>query len=122
MIFQNIFKQKILKTAYAIHADKWSKDASAFVQVVKQWSAIGEEGAMKEVVIKAYVESLRFVWFIMCVLAAVALMASIFWTEEISLERELETDQGFIHDRKNKDYNLKSKSPIVDEEQALGSS
>jgi hypothetical protein len=115
VIFQNIFKQKILKTAYEMHADEWSKDASAFVQVVKQWNKIGDEGAMREVVVKAYVESLRSVWLVMTVLSAAAFLASVFWTQEISLERALETDQGFIHDRKDR-----QRSPGEDEEHGLG--
>jgi len=120
VIFQNVFKKKILNTAYAMNASAWSKDASAFVQVVKQWSTVGEEGVMKEVVVKAYVESLRFVWFIMCVLAAVAFLASVFWTKEISLERELETEQGFRYDNK-KSENEKSRAIVSDEERALDS-
>lgn len=110
-IFQNIFKQKLEKTAYAIYASEWSKDASAFVQVVKLWSNTGEEGVMKQVVIEAYVESLRFVWLIMCVLAAAAFMASVCFTKELSLERELETEQGFIHDRKSKVLSVDEEQP-----------
>jgi hypothetical protein len=98
-----------------MHAGEWSKDASAFVQVVKLWSTTGEEGVMKEVVINAYVESLRLFWIVMCVLAGVAFMTSLLCTKELSLERELETEQGFIHDRK-------SKNPSVDEEQPHSSS
>lgn len=115
VIFQNIFKQKLKATVYATHAAEWSRDASAFVQVVNMWSDAGDEGVMKTAVIKTYIESLRFVWITMCVLAAVAFMASVVWTQELSLERELETEQGFIHDRK-------SKSAHVDEEQPEDSS
>lgn len=121
MIFQNVFKQKLLKSAYALHADEWSKDASALVQVVKTWSTLGEEGVMKEAVIKAYVQGLQFVWFIMTVLAAMAFMASVFWTKELSLGRELETDQGFIHDRRSRNLFTKEKGMIVDEEVAMNS-
>jgi len=98
VIFQNTFKKKVLATAYSTFADEWSREASSFVQVVKAWSDIGEEGVMKEVVIRAYVESLRMVWCVMCVLAGGASIASLVWTREISLERELETEQGFRYD------------------------
>ncbi|KAH8650274.1 MFS multidrug transporter-like protein [Tricladium varicosporioides] len=98
VIFQNVFKKKLLATAYSAFADSWSRDASSFVQVVKAWSDIGEEGLMKEVVIMAYVESLRMVWCVMCALAGGASIASLVWTREISLERELETEQGFRYD------------------------
>ena len=98
VIFQNSFKKKILATVYSSFADEWSRDASSFVQVVKAWSDIGEEAVMKEVVIRAYVESLRMVWCVMCMLAGAAFIASLVWTDELSLERELETEQGFRYD------------------------
>ncbi len=98
VIFQNVFKKKILATAYSTFADNWSRDGSSFVQVVKAWSDIGEEGVMKEAVIMAYVESLRMVWCVMCALAGGVSIASLVWTREISLERELETEQGFRYD------------------------
>jgi hypothetical protein len=109
VIFQNVLKKKILATAYSTFADEWSRDASSFVQVVKAWSDIGEEGVMKEVVIKAYIESLRMVWCIMCLLAGAAFIASLVWTREISLERKLQTEQGFR-------YDSEKKRPTVDEE------
>jgi hypothetical protein len=112
-IFQNVLKKKILATAYSMFADEWSRDASSFVQVVKAWSDIGEEGVMKEVVIRAYIESLRMVWCVMCVLAGAAFISTLVWTREISLERELETEQGFRHDAKRK-------RPTVDYETASG--
>ena len=98
VIFQNTFKKKILATVYSSFADEWSRDASSFVQVVKAWSDIGEEAVMKEAVIRAYVESLRMVWCVMCALAGAAFIASLVWTNELSLERELETEQGFRYD------------------------
>ena len=82
------------------------------MQVVKAWNDIGEEGVMKEVVIRAYIESLRMVWCVTCVLAGVAFIASLVWTREISLERDLETEQGFRYDGAEK-------WPIVDEEHVL---
>ena len=102
VIFQNVLKKKILATAYSTFADEWSRDASSFVQVVKAWSDIGAEGVMKEVVIKTYVESLRMVWCIMCLLAGAAFIASLVWTSEISLERKLQTEQGFRYDSEKK--------------------
>jgi hypothetical protein len=98
VIFQNVFKKKILATAYSTFADNWSRDASSFVQVVKAWSDIREEGVMKEAVIMDYVKSLRMVWCVMYALAGGASIASLVWTREISLERELETEQGFRYD------------------------
>lgn len=102
VIFQNTLKKKVLLTAYKANAEVWSRDASSFVQVVKSWSNAGAEGEMKEVVIQAYVESLRMVWMVMTVLAGAAFVASLVWTAEISLERELETEQGFRYDSDEK--------------------
>lgn len=76
---------------------------------------------MKETVIKAYVEGLQFVWLIMCVLAALAFVASLLGTKEISLGRELETEQGFIHNNKSRYSDTKGnggKVSLVDEENA----
>ncbi|KAE8440809.1 hypothetical protein EG329_006541 [Mollisiaceae sp. DMI_Dod_QoI] len=101
VIFQNTFKNKILSTAYSASASAWARDASSLVQVVKTWSTEGEEGIMKETVVHAYVESLRMVWILMCVFAGLMFIASVLWIKEISLERELETEQGFRYDVKN---------------------
>ncbi|CZR51713.1 related to putative multidrug transporter [Phialocephala subalpina] len=101
VIFQNTFKNKILNTAYSSFADEWSRDSSSLVQVVKAWSREGEEGIMREVVVKAYVDSLRMVWIIMCVFAGLMFIASVLWIKDISLERALETEQGFRYDAKN---------------------
>jgi hypothetical protein len=100
VIFQNTFNFKILATPYASHAEEWSRNASAFVQVVKMWSREGEEGVMREAVIGAYVESLRMVWIVMCIFAGVIFVASLIWIGEISLAREIETEQGFRYDGK----------------------
>lgn len=103
VIFQNTIKKKLLRTAYAMYADEWSNDATAFVQVVKTWSTTGDEGVMRKVVIQAYIESLQMVWIVMCILCGVAFLASLIWTKEISLNRELETEQGFRYDVKRAD-------------------
>jgi hypothetical protein len=80
------------------------------VQIVKAWSDIGEEGVMKEAVIMAYVESLRMVWCVMCALAGGASIASLVWTREISLERKLETEQGFRYDMEDIDEEVVTSS------------
>ncbi|PQE32818.1 mfs multidrug transporter protein [Rutstroemia sp. NJR-2017a WRK4] len=97
VIFQNTFKKKILNTAYAGHALEWSKDASAFVQIVKTWSNAGAEGEMKVVVIRAYVESLRMVWIVMCAVVGLAFLMNLIFIKEIALSREIKSDQAFDH-------------------------
>jgi hypothetical protein len=101
VIFQNTLKRKIKVTAYSMYAGEWSRDASALVEIIKGWSRDGEEGLMREAVVTAYVESLQMVWLVMCILAFVMFAANLIWTDELSLNRELETEQGFIHDLKN---------------------
>jgi len=71
--------------------------------VVKYWSKEGEEGLMREAVVTAYVESLRMVWIVMTIFAGVIFVASLIWIDELSLTRDLETEQGFIYEVKNGD-------------------
>jgi hypothetical protein len=96
VVFQNTFKKCIQTTLYSSFADEWSRNASAFVHIVKMWSHEGEEGLMREVAINADVESLRRVWIVMCGLGGLAFISSLIGITEISLERELATEQGFI--------------------------
>ena len=98
VIFQNTFKRKIEQTAYSKYAAAWATDASAFVQVVKAWSSEGDEGIMKAVVVEAYVKSLQMVWIVMCIFAAVVFITSLIFVKEISLDRDLDTDQGFRYE------------------------
>lgn len=102
VIFQNSFKRKLKQTAYAQFAEAWSLNASAFVQVVKTWSSEGDEGVMKAVVVKAYVDSLQTVWIVMCVVAGISFIASLIFVKELSLEKDLDTDQGFQYDHDRK--------------------
>lgn len=55
---------------------------------------------MKAAVLNAYVDGLRAMHIVMTVLGLVAFVCSLIWIKEISLDRELETQQGFIHDAK----------------------
>ncbi|RAL59143.1 hypothetical protein DID88_006699 [Monilinia fructigena] len=112
VIFQNTFQSKILKTAYAVHANEWSKDASAFVQIVKAWPNAGAEGEMKQVVIGAYVHSLKMVWIVMCALAGLAFVNSLLFTKEIAMSGELETDQGFDYEYKERKWRSSSRTIV----------
>jgi hypothetical protein len=112
VILQNTFKTKILATAYASQAEEWSRNASAFVQIVRMWSSEGEQGVMREVVIRAYVDSLRMVWIVMCIFAGVIFVASLIWIGEISLTREIETEQGFRYGgKKCQDAEVQTERP-----------
>lgn len=97
--FQNIFKRKLLSSAnpwLVQNAADFARDASALVLVVKKM----EDGDTKSELVLAYVESLRVLWIVMCVFAGVAFVLSLIWTKDVSLDRELETEQGFRHDVK----------------------
>lgn len=92
-IFQNRVKDNM--EGYANLADKaveYSKDASALVEVIKKMPPAMVE--VKKNIVTSYVDSLRFVWLVMCGLAIIALLLSTH-TKGITLERELETEQGF---------------------------
>ncbi|KAG9245097.1 MFS multidrug transporter-like protein [Calycina marina] len=113
VMFQNTFRKKVLRTAYAENADLYSKNAAAMVQIVRAWPDDGALGVEKAVMKGVYVESLQMVWVIMCALGGVAFLTSLCFTKEISLERELETEQGFIGDERKS----KSRRVTFDEEQ-----
>jgi hypothetical protein len=99
VIFQNQMKKKML--TYPLLADKaaeYSKDAAGLVQIIKALPA----GEMKDQLKDSYADALKYIWIVMTVLGAVALIASI-WTREIPLDRALETEQGFQEKRRSKD-------------------
>lgn len=93
-IFQNQVKKNM--SQYADLADKaveYSKDASALVEFIKKMPA--SQDAVKGELITSYVDSLRMLWLVMFVLALFALVIATIYTRGISLERGLETEQGF---------------------------
>ncbi|KAL8938260.1 MAG: hypothetical protein Q9211_003289 [Gyalolechia sp. 1 TL-2023] len=98
-VFQNQMKTKLLAyPALASKADEYSRDASSLVQIIK---------AMKDDVIKenlqhAYADSLKVVWLTMCGFAGVGLILSL-WTKGLDMNKPLETEQGFIDQKKGKD-------------------
>ncbi|KAF2760573.1 MFS general substrate transporter [Pseudovirgaria hyperparasitica] len=96
-IFQNEMKRNIEGIpALASSAAALSKDASSLVQLIKSWPA--SQAVVKAELIVAYVDSLRTIWIVMAALAGLAFVLSAIFTKGKSLERELETDQGFLHD------------------------
>jgi hypothetical protein len=92
-IFQNAFKHKLsLNPALRIKSSQWARDASAIVQIVK---ALPDSNKFKGEIVTAYVDSFRVIWMVMCILASVALLLSLVLVKDISLDRKLETEQGF---------------------------
>ena len=50
----------------------------------------------------AYVDSVRLIYIVLCALAGVALFASLF-IKGYSLDRALDTEQGFKHEKKSEE-------------------
>lgn len=99
VIFQNQIKRQILSHALiASFADQWAADWSALVEVIKAMPS----GEAKDLLVKSYADALKIVWAVVCGLAFVGLLSS-FATEGLSLDRDLETDQGFVGDRRSGD-------------------
>ncbi|KAL8697132.1 MAG: hypothetical protein Q9224_002454 [Gallowayella concinna] len=98
-IFQNQVKTKLLSyPALASKADEYSKDASRLVQIIKAM----QDGIVKEDLKHAYADSLKVVWATMCGLAGVGLILSL-WTKGLDMNKPLETEQGFLEERKTAD-------------------
>lgn len=101
-IFQNRLTAILLDSSNPVvvaNAKDWARDASALVEVIKAL----QDQAIKQELVTAYVDSLRAIWEVMCVFSACMFLLSVAFTKDISLDRELETDQGFIHKRKVSD-------------------
>jgi hypothetical protein len=91
VVFQNVLRMKLegIKGLEGM-AVEWSKDAAGLIQTIG-----GLEGKVREQVVSAYADGLKVVWVTMCGLAGLALVSNLF-VKEYSLERELETEQGFV--------------------------
>jgi hypothetical protein len=99
VIFQNHLKQKLLTFPdLAPMAVEYSKDASSLIQIIKTMPA----GPMKEELKIGFVEALKYVWLVMCILGAVALVIN-FGVKQLSIDQEMGTEQGFKHEAKKAD-------------------
>ena len=101
VIFQNRLQHILSTSSNAVlvaNADNWARDASALVEFIRTLPVTD----VKQQLVTGYVDSLRVIWIVMCALCGVAFLLSLGFMKNISLERPLETDQGFIHDRKSK--------------------
>ena len=102
VIFQNRLTAILLASSSPVlvsNSRHLARDASGLVEVIKSL----RDQAIKQELVTAYVNSLRVIWEVMCALSGVMLLLSVTFTKDISLDRELETDQGFIHDWKVSD-------------------
>lgn len=96
-IFQNNVKRQILKhPSIAAHASEYALDATVLVEIIKAMP----DSLPKTDLIQSYADALKIVWATMAGLSGAALIASL-WTQHFSLDRVLETDQGFKHEEKD---------------------
>jgi len=99
-IFQNEVKKKMLNyDLLAPLAEQYAQNASGLVEIIKAMP----EGLMKTQLVQSYADALKYVWLVSCICAAVAFLVS-FATEELPVDRELVTEQGFrdakkVHDQ-----------------------
>ncbi|KAF2789255.1 MFS general substrate transporter [Melanomma pulvis-pyrius CBS 109.77] len=99
VIFQNQMKKKMLTyPLLADMADEYSRDAAGLVQIIKALPA----GDAKDQLRESYTDALKYIWIVMTVFAAVALIASVF-TKGYALDQALDTEQGFVEKKSEKD-------------------
>lgn len=96
-VFQNQIKMRLgTYPALASNAERYSRDAAALVQIIKDFPR--ERGDAKGQLVQSYADALKVVWATMCGLSAVAMVASA-WTVGLDMDRPLETEQGFWVER-----------------------
>jgi hypothetical protein len=95
VIFQNQIRTKILGyPLIADMADAYSQDATALVRVIGSM----EDGDAKVQLIQAFADALKVIWIVMCVLAGIAGISSLF-IRGYSLDQTHVTEQGFDYGR-----------------------
>lgn len=57
------------------------------------------ESVARTDLVQSYADALKVIWIVMCGLSAVAFVASL-WTQHFDLDRELETEQGFVEQKR----------------------
>ena len=91
VIFQNQMKKKMLTfPLLADLASEYSRDAAGLVEIIKAMPA----GDMKDQLRESYTDALKYIWIVMTVFSAVALMSSIF-VKSYDMNGALETEMGF---------------------------
>jgi MFS family permease len=107
VIFQNQMEKKLRAyPQFASRASELAKDAAALVQIIKATP----EGQDKLDLRTAYIDSVRVIFIVLCALASVALVSS-FFIKSYDLNRALETEQGFIAEKKSKENGAEEGTP-----------
>jgi MFS family permease len=106
VIFQNQMKRKML--SFPLLADlaaEYSRDAAGLVQIIKEMPAGGKKEQLRE----SYTDALKYIWIVMLVFSAVALLGSWF-IKAYDMNGAMDTERGFVD---------KDKVADVDKEQAV---
>jgi hypothetical protein len=99
-VFQNQLKKKML--AYPLLAplaNEYSRNANGLIQIIR---AMPADSPVRIQLIQSYADALKVIWVVVCAFSGVALIAS-FWTQELDLNRDLVTEQGFVHEETTED-------------------
>lgn len=108
-IFQNEIKKQILSyPLIAPMADVWSADATGLVAIIHNMA----EGDAKSQLVHAYADALKMVWIVMCALAAVGGISSLF-IKGYTIDQVHETAQGFDHGKAMGDVEAGAEKPAT---------
>lgn len=79
-IFQNTFKSKLGEDPrYAPYATQWARDAPALIEAIRR---LGDRD-IQQFMASAYVDSLKNVWLVLCVLSGTAMLISFVWIRDV---------------------------------------
>ena len=107
VIFQNQMRKKMLTfPLLADLAGEYSRDAAGLVKIIQDMPA----GEMKEQLRESYTDALKYIWIVMLVFSAVALLGSWF-VEAYDMNVANETEMGFVD--KDKIADVEKKQPVA---------
>ncbi|KUJ13544.1 MFS general substrate transporter [Mollisia scopiformis] len=90
IIFQNVFQHKLNSSGLSGFENAAAQNVLGFVKIAK---SLPDQSPEKEILRKIFADSLKIIWAAMLAFSAVSLLLS-FLTEELSLDRVLNTEQG----------------------------
>jgi hypothetical protein len=89
-IFQNVFEHKLKASTFSGQTGGLAQNVLGVVETIKQ---LPNDSHDKQVLRQVFADSLKMIWVTLTALNGVALISS-FFTEELSLDRLLNTEQG----------------------------
>ena len=89
-IFQNVFEHKLKASTFSCQTGGLAQNVLGVVETIKQ---LPNDSHDKQVLRQVFADSLKMIWVTLTALNGVALISS-FFTEELSLDRLLNTEQG----------------------------